>query len=185
MAASQTEVVNLALSEIGASTVLSIDDPVKGAILAKLHWRPTVEAVLRAYPWNCAVKTVVLAAESTKPTDTNWSNQFLRVPEDVRVRKTDASEWAVSGRRILANATTLAVQYTEYNDDVTSWDPLLVQAVTARLAHVLAFPLVQSGGLRDSMWEAYRIRVREARSIDAQEGSGDQVEANDWLEGRN
>ena len=126
----------------------------------------------------------VLAPEATAPADENWSYQFILPPDCLRVFKTSEDSWEIQQRRILANTDTLTIYYGQYIDDVTIWDPLMVQAVSLRLSHILAMPLIQSSSAKDSFYESYRKALSEARTIDAQEGTDSHVEALEWLEAR-
>lgn len=185
MASSQIEIVNYALAELGADLITSMSDPVKAAVLASAMWPICTEAVMRSYPWNCLIKRASLTPDAQVPLD-EWEVQFTLPPTCLRVLRTDLTDdqYVVEGRKLLADSNTVKIKYLDNVSDVTLWDPLFVHAVTARLAQALAYPLVQSQSLKDTMGEAYRSRVREARSIDAQEGKLDLLEADDWLESR-
>jgi hypothetical protein len=185
MASSQTEVLNLALTELGADLITSIDDPTKAALLAKANWLIILDAVSRAYPWNCLIARKILAPDSVKPID-EWEYQFTLPPTCLRVLSTDLpkEEWVIEGRCLLANTNVVRLKYIERVTDVTKWDGMFTLAYAARLASLLAYPLVQSTTLKDLMGEAYRTRVREARTIDAQEGQQQQLDESEWIEAR-
>lgn len=186
MASSQLEIVNYALGELGAELITSLDDPVKAATLAKAMWPIVYESVARAYPWNCLKKRKSLSPDSTAPDGDEWTTAFSLPPTCLRVLSADIdrSEYAIEGRKLLANTNVVTIQYLDKTDDVTLWDSLFSHAVASRLAQALAYPLIQSQSLKDSMGEAYRSRVREARSIDAQEGRLAELDASEWLEAR-
>jgi hypothetical protein len=63
-------------------------------------------------------------------------------------------------------------------------DPLCVGAVSARLAAELAFPLSNNRSLAEMMWQIYERKMQEGGSIDAQEGSPDEIEVTNWLDAR-
>lgn len=186
MASSQTEVANIALTELGTDLIVSLEDAVKAAILIKTNWNNLLDAVTRAYPWNFARTRKTLSPDATAPEGDDWTYQFTLPPESLRVLKTDLTDeqWVIEGRKLLCNTDTVTIQYLQRVDDVTRWDACFVQAYAARLAHLLAYPLVQSAALKDSMWTTYKQKLSEARSIDAQEGRLDEVEANLWIESR-
>jgi hypothetical protein len=60
----------------------------------------------------------------------------------------------------------------------------LADAIAARLAADLAYPLTGSTALAQAMLAAYQAKIAEARMCDAQEGTPDAFAANDWLESR-
>lgn len=185
MASSETEVVNIALTHLGADLIASLDDPSKSASRAKANFGMARDAVLRRYPWKCAKKWAVLTPENTTPINPNFAYQFILPPDFLRLISTDQHEYAIEGsRRILANTDALTIQYVYRNKTVAEWDDLLVQAIAARLAHLLAYPLVQSTAMRDAMWELYKTYTSEALTIDSQEGMAQDTSADEWLEAR-
>lgn len=184
MASSEVELVNLALTELGQGLISSLDDAVKSATLAKLNYPQIRKAVLRAYPWNCAMKRGILASDAVAPIS-QWSYKFQLPADCLTVRLVNdelETEYAVEGRFLLYNGTAPIVRYTYDISDTTQFDALLEDAIVARLAHRLALPLTQSTALKDSMWENYRAKIREARSVDAQEGSLQRMLASDWTD---
>jgi hypothetical protein len=188
VASSQTEVVNIALTELGADLIVSLNDPVKAAILAKTNWDSLLRSVIRAYPWNFAIGRQTLSPDATAPVDLNgdWTYQFTLPPESIRVLSTDLSrdDWVIEGRKLLCNTDTITIRFLQAVDDVTQWDDCFTQAFAARLGHLLAYPLVQSAALKDSMWTTYKQKLSEARSIDAQEGRLEMLTADEWTESR-
>lgn len=184
MASSITEIANLALTYIGADLITSLDDPQKSAILIKQNWPICRDAVLRAYPWNCAVKRDVLAPLADQPAY-GWSYSFLLPPDCLRTLGLESDEpFTIEGRKLQCNSNVVKIKYIARVEDPNEYDALLSQALAAYLAHLLAMPIVQSNSLKEQMWEQYKLAVREARSVDAQENSLQMVEATDWLEAR-
>ncbi len=197
MASSITEIANLALTYIGADLITSLDDPQKSAILIKQNWPICRDAVLRAYPWNCAVKRDVLAPLADQPAY-GWSYSFLLPPDclrtlglesgwsasGARTSRFTAEPFTIEGRKLQCNSNIVKIKYIARVEDPNEYDALLSQALAAYLAHLLAMPIVQSNSLKEQMWEQYKLAVREARSVDAQENSLQMVEATDWLESR-
>lgn len=186
MASSQLEIVNYALGELGADLITSMTDPVKSATLATAMWPIVFESVARAYPWNCLIKRQALSPDASAPAGDDWTTSFTLPPTCLRVLSADLprTEYDIEGRKLMANTNVVTIRFIERVEDVTLWDSMFSHAVASRLAQALAYPLTQSQSLKDSMGEAYRSRVREARSIDAQEGRYLQTETEEWLEAR-
>lgn len=184
MAASVVEIVNMALVYIGATSIVSMNDSKKSAITATVLWPGARDAVLRAYPWNCAVARKVLAPEATPPAF-DWAHSFVLPPECLRILSVkDDIEYCLEGRRILTNSTVVYIKYIQRVEDVTQYDPLLCQAMAAHLAQLLAMPIVQSATLEQAMQNRYKLFLQEARSVDAQESSLQELQADAWLESR-
>ena len=179
MADSLVEIYNMALTELGAELVTAPDDPRADRIHAVY---PLVrDAVLRGYPFKCAKARAILAPLATTPAF-DWSYQFQLPADCLKVRQVDDldSEWTVEGKLLLYDGTAPQVVYTKRIDDVTQYDASLVLALSSRLAHHLAYKVLQSNSIKDSLWESYRTHGQEARSVDSQEGSVVVYQANDW-----
>ena len=186
MAGSVVELVNNALVELGETDLITdITENTKAAILANQKYTSVRDAVLRAYPWNCAIKRDVLAPASPSPVY-NWTYRALLPADCLRVLglEENSDEWEIEGRYLNCNTNVMYVKYIQKITDVTQMDALLAEAISSRLAHALAYGLTQSSSMREAMWENYKAKLREARSIDAQEGMSRQVEASEFLEAR-
>ena len=80
----------------------------------------------------------------------------------------------VEGQYIISNVgPRIFVQYIQDLTDVTLFDPLLDEAIEALLAFRIAYGVTGSLGTGKAMHDAYRECLAEARSIDGQEGTGD------------
>lgn len=183
----QTQIVNKALILIGAQRILSITDGSNEAQTAAQLWDSVRDAVMRAYPWNCCVRQATLALLSTTPTF-GYSYQY-ELPTDpycLRVlgMEYDDSKFRIQGRKLLTDESSCSITFIARAEDITIWDPLLKDAVAARLASELAYPLSNSATLSKTRRDLYREILAEARSIDAQEGTPEQYEATTWLDAR-
>ena len=183
---SVVEIGNIALINLGEDTITSLDDDVKAARLINRRFAPIRDAVLRAHPWNCAMARAQIA--STDPAPLWGPAACYQLPTDcLRVLRledrTDA--WKVEGRKIVTNAAApLNILYAKQVNDPNEFDPLLIEAIAARLAADLAHPITQSTTLIQVMWDLYRQKLIEARGVDGQEGTGDEVLADTWLASR-
>jgi len=182
--ASLAEICSLALLQLGAEAITSLegeDLPVR-AKLCRAFYPFIRDAVLRAYPWNCAKVTDSLPALSESPADTNWAYQFnLPVsPYCLWVPKTlnEDLSYEVRGRKLLANDSPVTITYICRIMDTGLYDSLLVEAIAARLAHQLAYPITGSSSLSIEIWKLYDLKLREARTIDSMEGDQRVYESN-------
>jgi hypothetical protein len=180
--------VNQALTEIKGNRLVDLDlDTSEGARLAQLHFQPTLDATLRAHPWNCALARATLALSATPPAF-GYTAQFA-LPTDplcLRVINTDDDviPWKVEGRFILSDRSSLAIRFIGRVADLNALDAMTIDAFTFRLAHKLAYPLTGSRQVAADMWELYLAVVREARKVDAQEGTAEFFIADEWENAR-
>lgn len=178
MATSEIQICSNALLLLGDSPINSFTDGSDRATLASNLWDNARQAVLRSHPWNCATEMVALAPESTAPAF-DWAYQFLLPGDCLRVLFVGEAgvpdDYVIKGRRILADVNPLYLTYITDNEDVASWDAMLVEAMQRYMAFSMAYPITKSGTLRDSFFNEYSNLLKQARSVDGQEEPPQQV----------
>ena len=188
MATSWTEVVNLALIDLGADRITSLDDDNNRASLGATLYPQARDEVLRSHPWNSATARARLAALATAPAF-GFAAQYQLPADCLRVLRVNDAEaedlWKVEGRVLLCDlGAPLDILYVQRVTDPSGLDPLLVSAIAAQLAMRLARALYQSDTMAESMRRIYVDRLREARSMDGQEGGGDRLLADYFIRSR-
>ena len=187
--ASVVEICNRALDKLGEPPIVSLADDVKASRACNRVFAPVRDSVLRDHPWNCAIARVMLAADALTPA---WG--FARafpLPIDCLRVLTVAPEpgpqphWIVEGRAILTDAPApLAIKYLRRLTDPNLFDPLLSEALAARLAVELCEALTQSNTKRQMLVNDYDAIVVRARSADAQEGVPPALAESPWVTAR-
>lgn len=138
-------------------------------------WPTVRDSILRSHPWNCAIKRVSLSPEITTPAF-GYDTQFI-LPSDwlrnveINGVSADAVDYAVESGRLLLNETVLYLRYVWRNDDPSSWDPMLVDAVETAMAMEMAYPITNSNSLRAEMQGTLMEKLRKARTVDGQDDS--------------
>ena len=100
-----------------------------------------------------------------------WADQSNR-PEPVKVK----------GQYLLSDVGPLMnIEYIRDVTDVTKWDALFVTAFTHHLAFKISYGIAGSINLGKSNWEAYQMKLREARTIDGQEDSPTDIYPDDLI----
>jgi hypothetical protein len=194
MTTSVVSICNTALDLLGTDTITSLSDDSKPARFCARNYERVRDAVLRAYPWNCAIARASLAALAATPA-WGYARQF-QLPEGpdpaycLRVLAIDGETdfgltYKIEGRRILTDEDApLEILYIARIEDPGQFDALLIDAIAARLALDAAYPLAGSVSLGQTLSQAYSEKIAEARQVDSQEGSPDALIAADWLESR-
>ncbi len=187
MATSVIEICNNALLDLGEEAIMSLGDESKAAGLCNHRWPAVRDAVLRAHPWNCGMAQAELAAAAAAPL-WKWEFQytlptdFLRITQLVGTDGNTIADWEIQGGIILCNeAAPIYISYVRRETDPRKYDALLGEALSARLAATLAYPLSGSTSLAQAYWEVYQNKLAEARGVDAREGVPESVTPTSWL----
>ena len=187
MATSVIEICNNALLDLGEDVIMSLSDEGKAAGLCNHRWPAVRDAVLRAHPWNCAMTQAELASVTAAPL-WKWEykytlpTDFLRIVQIVGQGGTEIADWEIQGGIILCNEDApIYISYVRRETDPKKFDALLDEALSARLAATLAYPLSGSTSLAQSYWTFYQEKLTEARGVDAREGVPESFSPNGWL----
>jgi hypothetical protein len=187
MASSETEVVNMALTMVGAGSITSLsssEDSNEWRVANRLYDQ-TLDALLHAHNWNFATMRVALAQLATDPVDLDgdYTHQF-QLPQDpfclyvvgtdllpdqpyeIETLKTATSQYRV----LLCNESTVTIKYIARVTDPTLWSALFTVALVDRLAALFAYPLTRNAQLTAQLWEISNRSWPVAKSRDGQEG---------------
>lgn len=178
--ATEVSICSNALRKLGDASITSLTEDSKRAILCNALYAETRDAVLRAYPWNFAIARQALALNSTAPAFEFGSNFTLPTdPYCLRALKMYGSdqEWKVEGRKLLTNDTAVNLVYIARITDTAEFDTLFIQTLEARLAAEMAYAITGNNTLRVDFFAEYEDKLKEARSMDAQEGYADMFES--------
>ena len=77
---------------------------------------------------------------------------------------------ATSGRVLLTDESEAKILYVGRVTDATQFDTMFVDALTAKMAVDLAYPVTGSTALQAQMQKMYDNKLSEARSVDGMEG---------------
>jgi hypothetical protein len=196
---SATEICNLALTRLGHGEISSfpaVSGDGKAGRLCNLHYGPTRDAVLRAHPWNWAIKRATLAQEVFTADDLDEFTYSYPMPSDyLKVIRTDLEalnfvdvdyriEHGTNGTVMRTNEGSVFIEYIARIEDVARYDPLFVDILAQRLAAEMAIAFTDTQTAAKGMWEIYDMKLREARGVDSQEGVPRDIQANQWLNSR-
>lgn len=161
---------------LGDATINAFSDDTKRATLAANLYPQVRLAVLRSHPWNCAVKRIVLAPETTVP-DFDYSAQFA-VPDDwLRTLQVGERGCEIDhrheGRKILADTDTLKLRFIFANTTEASWDPMLVHGVSLLMKAAMAYPLTKSTSLATASLTDAMNYLKTCRAVDGQDDPPD------------
>jgi hypothetical protein len=177
MSISAVGLANQALFMLGQKSIISMTEDSEAARLCNGRYAYNRDATLRSYPWNCAMARATLALSGTAPI-WGYDHKYAlpTVPLCLRVLSMEESyKWKVEGRFLATDADTCNILYIAQVTDVTEMEVLLREAIAARLAADICFALTGSSTQQDKMWAIYEQKIRQAKSIDAQEGTPEDI----------
>ena len=190
--ASVVNMCNSALNLLGASTISSLTEDTKNARLCHQRYAPIRNRVFRSHNWNCLIKRVQLAQDSTGPV-VEYTYGYTLPTDCLRVMKihngsTDSIasdlDYKVEGRKIVTDITTIYLVYIALITDPNEYDSYLREAVSHQLAADICYAITNNSTLANNYMTRADERLREARFIDATENSLDTVEANEFTDAR-
>ena len=176
MALSVTKICNLSLSDIGSKRINDYETDSSGqAIVCRLHYEPTRDALLRSSYWPFAGARSTLTQDAADP-DFEYDNQFI-LPNDFLYLRSVFEEnsepaHAIEGERFLTNDSTAKIRYTKRVTDVTKFDPLFVQVLALQLALKLVTGLGKTDTkLKESIKDDLELLMPSVRALSRQEAN--------------
>lgn len=175
MAASPVEIASNALLLLGARSINSFTEDSDFAGMAGALWPTVLDDVLRAHPWNCAVKRVVLAPLAAVPAY-EFGYAFQLPSDCLRVLSVGDrlfTDYRIEGRSILMDDSICMLRYVFRNEDTTQYDASLTLLLTFAMASRMAYAVTKSNGIQTTMESQYSEYAKRARAVDGSEDVGE------------
>ena len=176
--ATEVSICSNALRRLGDDPITSLTDDTERARLCNAFYADARDACLRSHPWNFAITRASLTQLSSTPSyGFDYQYALPTDPYCLRVLSMEFEDYifkvenlAAEGRVLLTNEDTAKILYIAKITDTALFDSMFVDALTAKLAANLAYPVTNSVTLQTQMVKIYEGKMSEARSIDGQEG---------------
>ena len=183
--ASEVDICNLALNEVGESSIMDLSEDSKAGRLCNQFYALSRDMILRMHPWNFAAQRVELAQLTTTPVF-DFDFEFQLPADCLKVLKTDDKFdiFKIEGRKLLSNNSIVKILYTRRVEDTTQFDSLFIEAFYLMLASKIAFNLSDNNALSTTLFAKAEAKAKQTKSMDGQEGITDIVEADQWLNSR-
>jgi len=190
--ASIVDIANNALNILGASTISSLTEDTKNARICNQRFENVRNRIFRSHPWNCLIKRVQLAQNSTAPV-IEYTYAYALPSDFLRVLKihngtTDsvASDmpYKVEGKNIITDEATVYLVYVSKDTDPNNYDSYLYEVLAYQLAADMAYGITNNATLAKNLLVDADEKLRESRFVDAVENSTDTVEANEFTDAR-
>jgi len=177
-------VANAALVHVGETPIASLDQGGDKCNTVNAVLSDVIDELLRAHPWNFAIKRVALDPLADAPNTTEYANQFQRPDDWLRTIEVDPKDFKREGNVFLANKTPLYLRYVYRETDIAQWDTIATSALALLIASRIAFPPTKSNTLTETMFNLYKDKLAEARTIDAQEDPPDDFDESELITSR-
>lgn len=164
----RTSICNHALSLIGDQNIASFDENTARAERCRNIYDQVRKSILRDHPWSCAKARTILAPVTTYP-DFGYKHAFPLPRDYIRIVSANTEQYEVENRYILANTDAIQLEYIFDNDNEDSWDSMLVEAMSLKMAAKLCKPNTGSDAAGQSADAQYRELIQRAKAINAQE----------------
>jgi len=173
--ASQVEIINVALSRIGANEITSLTEGTTEQKVAVNLWDVARQATLRDHPWNFAISEVELAQLSST-TSYNFEYSYQLPADCLRlIAVYDNVNFKVFGRKIYTDSNSCWIKYVKDVKDVNTWDTLFIDVMAQRLAAEMAYTLTKSQAVADTNYNLYERKIAKARFVDSTEDIQDEI----------
>lgn len=183
MTISEVGIANIALTQLGARIIISVDDDNIEANMVKVHYDAARDAVLEEREWTFAVKRATLA-KLEDPPEWGYGAAFQLPPDTLRVMavRDDAPahvnynelmntlDWRREGDTIVCDANIARIRYLAQITNPLEFSPAFVQCLAARLAMEMAIGLTQSSKLQSQAAQLYELKLKKAASTDGMQG---------------
>lgn len=187
---SEVDICNRAGALIGAERISSISPPedVEFAYICAEIYDDVRDTVLRSHPWNCAVKRVSIGKDVATPAY-GYAFQYTLPSDNLRVLEMDSETpldaWEVESGKILTDRDSpIAIRYIWRETDPNKYDSLLVMAIAARLALESVERVTQSNTKKADIAKIYDAALKDAKGVDAKEGSQVDLQEDPWITAR-
>ncbi len=192
--ASETDLLNDALGQIGASPITAIDDGSLNANYCKRFYPALLDSLIRAHHWNWALKRIELAQDATAPLF-GYAYSYTLPSDCLKVVEFNGANtstttlplnifFKIEGRALLTNDGTVKIGYLSRVTDPNIWDGLFYQAIAAWLASKLASAITKDTRKGMELLAEAQSIFSEATSVDGQEGTVQPIITDDLTWGR-
>lgn len=191
MATSEVEICNLALSKLGASSIVSLSQDTIEAIACLRVFNALRDAVLYDFPWDFALARKELSRLSKNDAwDYNYAYQLPVDPYCLRVVETDGDKnypWIVEGRVLYTNKESIKIKYITKITDTTKYNPMFDNMLATLIASDLALALTGDSKTATDLINKYLLLLEEAKGASSQNSYNYKAEdlgANEFVEAR-
>lgn len=176
MALSKVELINRALTKVGAAPITSLTDSTNNARIANRVYDSALRSILEECKWNFATKRLTLSssADSVDWYDTGETYVYQKPADLIKIHGTnyEAATWRVEGEHIFSDTAALGIRYVYFIDEPAKFPSAFAEALEDKLCSDMAYAIVNSRILGEQYYERYeKISLPKAMSSNSQVGT--------------
>lgn len=118
---------------------------------------------------------------------TEHAHRFALPPDCLRLLRingAESGEYRVEQGAILTDERAVHIEYVSDATDEGAFDAIFTDLLAARLSAEICFYLTDNSTLTEQAWKIHDAKLREARGMDAREGTPRGILADTWLNAR-
>ena len=186
MATSRTELVNKALTLVGANPIVNIDDDTNNARIVNRVYEISLKSILSECQWNFATKRKLLSSVSVTLEwyDTGEVYVYQKPNLCVRIFGTSSptATWREEGDYIISDTSGLGVRYVFYHNEPSKYPAFFTEAFIDKLCSDIAFMILNSKSTAESFLEKFeKVSLTKALAENAQTGTPVYQKDDAWL----
>ena len=203
-ALTEVALANMSLTMLGQQPIAALTESNNRATMANQRFADVRDSVLRAHPWNCAIKRHALTKRAA---DTNllgapkWGytttyslpSDFLRLVDiedptqkySIEAGNQEDTHSSANDLVLLTDASEMNIRYVYKLTSVSKMDDTLKHAIATRLAAELALAITGDSGKEQFLMQKYQTLLMQAQWEDSvQHNTTETIHGGLWLESR-
>lgn len=185
MSISKTDILNKALTLVGAAPVTNIDDDTNNARVLNRVYESSLRSILSECKWNFATKRALLTLSSDVLDwyDVGETKVYIKPIDMIRAfGANDANAtWREEGDYILSDTVGLGLRYVYFLDNPNKYPAFFIDAFVDRLCADIAYTIVNSSTLGAQYKELYEaVSLPKATASNSQVGTQQYLKDDAW-----
>jgi hypothetical protein len=185
MAITKTDILNKALTLIGAAPVTNIDDETNNARILSRVYETALRSVLSECKWNFATKRALLSVVTDVPDWYDIGEVYVYAKPIDMIRIWGSNDrnatWREEGDYIYSDTQGLGFRYVYYLDTPSKYPSYFVDALVDRLCADISYAVVNSSTLGDKYKQLYEaVSLPKAQASCSQTGTQQTLQDDAW-----
>lgn len=185
MAVSKTDILNKALTLVGASPVINIDDETNNARILSRVYEIALRSILSECKWNFATKRANLSilTDTLDWYDTSETIVYQKPNDMIRIYGTSSigAQWREEGDYIISDTGDLGLRYVYFLDTPSKYPGYFIDAFVDKLSSDIAYAIVNSQSLGEKFYKLYEgVSLPKATAANSQTGIQQTLQDDSW-----